>query len=125
MEAAIIYFHKPNFGLDQAESALRESKLNVARQGDTLILTWEAEGPKFSVRLIQGGSVKSQATSIGRATIHEGLLRHCDSAFEIAFKDLDEVLDESKTFIQIQEALQTATDGVISRTWNEEVSGPE
>ena len=44
-------------------------------------------------------------------------MKEFDSGLVITFRDLDEVLDEMNTLIEVQEILRTATDGVVSRTW--------
>jgi hypothetical protein len=48
-----------------------------------------------------------------------------DAAFEISFDDLDKVLAEANTLIEVQRILQQITEGVIVRSWNDELSGPE
>jgi hypothetical protein len=75
--------------------------------------------------LVQGDDVRKDAAKIGRATLYAGLMKECDSGLVITFQDLDEVLDEMNTLIEVQRILRTATDGVVSRTWNDELSGPE
>jgi len=44
---------------------------------------------------------------------------------EIGIADLDEVLDEINTLIEVQCTLQDATSGYLFNSWNGEVSGPE
>jgi hypothetical protein len=124
-DRSIVFFHRPGFGLQQAEEALRKSTLTVVREGESLTVSWEKEGPQLFIRLVQGDDVRKDAAKIGRATLYAGLMKECDSGLVITFQDLDEVLDEMNTLIEVQRILRTATDGVVSRTWNDELSGPE
>ena len=53
-------------------------------------------------------------------------MRLCDDAqFEITFGDLDEVLDEINTLIEVQATLQGATHGYQYNAWNRQWSAPD
>jgi hypothetical protein len=124
-ERSVVFFHRPGFGLDQADAALRQSKLTVLREGETVAVFWDEQSPRLFVRFVQGEGVRKDAVKISRGTLLAGLMNGFDSAFEISFRDLDEVLDEINTLIEVQTILREATDGVVARSWNDELSGPE
>src|SRR5262245_61721647 len=111
-DQSTVFFHKPGFGLDQAEQALRETTMTIARKGDSLSVVWE-DGPELTVRYRRGEEVRREAIRVSGDSILAGMMREFDSAFEISFDDLDEVLDEINTLIETQTTLQSATDGVV------------
>jgi len=123
-DRSCIFFHKPGVGLAEAEAALRGSGLAVARRGDALEVS-SPQGPALTVRFIQGEGIRKDAVRLGRGKPLEALMRRCDSAFVITFEDLDPVLEDPKALTEVQVQLQRTTDGVIARSWNDELSGPE
>ena len=52
-------------------------------------------------------------------------LKQCDKRFQISFDDLDEVLDEINTLIEVQITLQNATRGFLWNSWNGQLTAPE
>ncbi len=123
-ERSCIFFHKPALGLDDAASALRAKGMTASRKGDVLSVVWK-DSPTLHVHFVQGDGVRKDAVHVGRGKSLEALLRECDSAFVITFEDLDQVLDEANVLIEVQLDLQALTGGVIMRSWNDELSGPE
>ena len=55
----------------------------------------------------------------------ERLMGELDSALDISFEDLDEVLDDINTLIETRNVLQKATAGVESCSRNDQLHGPE
>ncbi|MCU0627700.1 MAG: hypothetical protein MUF21_14630 [Gemmatimonadaceae bacterium] len=51
-------------------------------------------------------------------------LRHCDARFEIEIEDLDAALDEINTLMEVQGALQDASQGWLHLPWNGTVTEP-
>ena len=106
----VIYFDKDAFGLDEAEATLRQRRLSVSRAGDAL-RAWRRNGPVLTIRLQRGPAVREDAGRLGRGTQYADRLAGCGSRLEITFDDLDKVLDEINTLIEVQGALEAATPG--------------
>jgi len=119
-----IFFRKPGFELAEAEQALRKSTMTIVRNVDSLSVVWE-DGPELTVRYRHGEEVRREAIRISGDSLLAGMMREFDSAFEIAFDDIDHVLDDINTLIETQSSLRDATEGVIACSWNEELQGPE
>jgi hypothetical protein len=123
-DRSCIFFHKPGAGLPEAEAALRGSGLTVTRHGDALEVSRRGS-PALTVRLVRGEGIRKDAVRMGRGKPFEDVMRRCDAAFVITFADLDQVLEDPKALTEVQLRLRKATDGVIARSWNDELSGPE
>jgi len=125
-EASYVFFHKPGFELDQAEARFVEEDYVLERKGDTLEVIWDDDEPvTLYIRYLRGPEVTKMALKAGHSSEYRDLLRTCDAAFEITFDDLDKVLDETHSLIETQGLLGDATGGVVSRSWNDELSGPD
>jgi len=122
-ERSCIFFQKPGIGLDEAAAALRAKGLTAARQGEILTVTGK-DSPALQVHVVHGAGVRKDAVRFGRGKGLQELLGTCDSAFVITFQDLDRVLEDATVLIDVQLGLQALTGGVITRSWNDEVSGP-
>jgi hypothetical protein len=99
----LVFYRKPGFGIDQAERALatgRGKQLNRARRGDVLAVRWKS-GPVLFIRHAAGEAVVQEIALIGDTPHAEGLAG-CDALFEVSFLDLDEVLDESISLLDVQ-----------------------
>jgi hypothetical protein len=123
-ERSCVFFDRPGLGLDEAEAALRQGGLAVSRKGDVLHVGGNG-GPELFVRVVRGEGARRDAARLGRGEPLDAVLRRCDAAFVITFRDLDEVLEEADALTDVQLRLQKLTDGVIARSWNDELSGPE
>jgi len=124
-DRSCIFFHKPGFALGEAEAALRrKGLLRVSRKEEFLTVTWKGS-PPLQIHYVQGEGVRKDATRVSRGTVLEGRMRDFDAAFVITFENLDDVLEDADTLIEVQLELREATDAVISRTWNDQLSGPE
>jgi hypothetical protein len=123
-DRSCIFFHKQGAGLADAEAALRAKGLPFSKEGDGLEIAREG-GPHLHLRFVYGAGVRKDAVRLGRGKELEPLLRRCDAAYVITFENLDQVLADGNLLIEVQLALQAATEGVISRSWNDELSGPE
>jgi hypothetical protein len=69
--------------------------------------------------------VTDEAAEISKGTPHEREISQCESRYEILIDDLDLVLDEINTLIEVQATLQSATSGFLFNSWNGELSGPD
>lgn len=99
----LVFYHKPGFGIDQAEQALatgRGKQLKRARRGDVLAVRWK-KGPVLFIRQAAGDVVAQEVRLLGNNPHAEGL-SECDALLEVSFLDLDEVLDESISLLDVQ-----------------------
>jgi hypothetical protein len=76
------------------------------------------------VRHAAGELVAQEVALIGEDNRHAAALAGCDALFEVSFLDLDEVLDESTTLVEVQCALEEATRGFLYIGWNRHLSAP-
>jgi hypothetical protein len=124
-EKSLIYFHHPGLDLAQAQDPLGAGGMTVARDGEVLRVRRGGEGPELRVRHVHGERIRLDAIQKSRGTALQSLMSTLDAAFEVSFDDLDKVLAEANTLIEVQRILQQLTEGVIVRSWNDELSGPE
>lgn len=128
-QLGFILFDDPKFNMEHAEAALRQSTCAVRHDKDALVVSYE-DGPSLYVRFEQGDWVRQQSIIIrgmaqtGDSEIVRLLDRvpKCDRRFEITFANLNDVLMETNTLIDVQARLQDLTNGVIYNCWNEGIS---
>ncbi|HUR38297.1 MAG TPA: hypothetical protein VM222_02335 [Planctomycetota bacterium] len=123
-EKSLIYFHRPGLDLAQAQAPLGAGGMTVARDGELLRVRRGGDGPELRVRHVHGERIRLDAIQKARGTALQSLMSTLDAAFEIAFDNLDKVLADADTLTEVQRILQQLTDGVIVRSWNDELSGP-
>lgn len=123
---SMVLFHAPDFDLESAAQTLRPCGLEVTRAGDVLSVRRKREGkrPVLYLHLDRGENVRKLAATLSQGTEFASLLAGCDSVFKISFDDLDDVLDEINTLIDVQGYLEEATGGVICNTWNGSIWKP-
>jgi hypothetical protein len=63
-----------------------------------------------------------EATELGDGSPHAEAMQQCDAVFEIYIPDLAAALAETNTLIEVQLALQQATQGFLFNTWTGELS---
>ncbi len=111
--------------LNGAARLLAEQGLDVAADGQALVVQWEDDGPALRIRLSAAPHVNAEAIEIAEGTAHAAGMSRCNARFEIDIDDLDETLDEINTLIEVQATLQDATDGYLFNSWNGELSAPD
>jgi hypothetical protein len=122
-EVCLVFCRSGTCDLEAAERSLLGYGLTVTRKDDTLIAGWPGS-PQFRVHLVVGELVRAEATEIGKGTPYEAAMRECDARFEIGIDDLDEALDEFNTLMEVQGALQDASQGYLFLPWNGNLSEP-
>ena len=106
------------------KARLEEHGMRVSAGGEPLTVRWD-DGPVMYVSITRGPTAKVLASRLaGAASEHEEPFSDFDGYIEVSFDDLDEVLDEITTLIEVQGALQDATGGWVYRAWNQSLSGP-
>ncbi len=103
-ESCMVFFRSGTCDLDAAVRSLAGYRLTVTRNGDELSVG-RTGSPQFRVRLVAGDWVRAEAAEIGEDTPHETSMRECNARFEIDIDDLDAVLDEINTLMEVQGAL--------------------
>ena len=97
----------------------------MQQAGDVLHVRWAERGPELRVRYSDADYVQIEATEIGKRTEWASSLARTDRRFEVAFDDLDAVLSEMNTLIEVQATLQDLTRGYLFNTWNGGLNPPE
>ncbi len=95
----------------------------VISQGDTLIAS-RPGSPQFRISLASEPHVLVEAIEISSGTPHAAAMRECAARFEIVIDDLDAALDEINTLIEVQSALQDASQGFLYIPWSGNLSEP-
>jgi hypothetical protein len=122
-DVCIVFFRDDVCDLEAAVAPLRSYGLTVTPVSNHLVA--ERPGsPQFRIHFVRGPIVEAEAAEIGAGTPYEAVLGECSARFEISFDDLDEVLDEINTLIEIQGALQEISQGYLFRSWNSTISEP-
>jgi hypothetical protein len=124
-DVCMIFFQQRSSGVNLHDAArwLAEQGLDVTTGADALTVRWD-DGPALRVHLSNAAHVAVEAAEIAEGTEHVAGLAACNARFEIGIDDLDEVLDEMNTLIEVQSALQDATNGYLFNAWNGELTAP-
>lgn len=122
-EVCQVFFRSGTCDLDAVARSLMEHGLTVTHHGDHFTTAWP-DSPQFRVWLEVGEAVRTEAAEIGAGTPHEAAMRECDARFEIGIDDLDEALDEFNTLMEVQCAIQDASQGYLFLPWNGNLAEP-
>jgi hypothetical protein len=122
-ETCMVFFRPEACDLDAAVQSLTAYGLTVTRQGEQLT-AGRPGSPQFRIRLVVGDNVRVEATEIGEGTPHAAAMRECSARFEVGIDDLDAALDEINTLMEVQGALQDASQGFLFLLWNGNLLGP-
>lgn len=118
-----IYFDSPELTIQSVKASLQEDGLFVKESTGALFVRWSDQGPELKVIHRAGADVRVEAAAIGLSTEYEDRLLRCHYAFDIEFNDLNAVLDEVNTLIQVQHILLCTSEGVAFNSWNSALSG--
>ena len=126
--ASLIFFRSGRGNLDTAAAALANCGMSVQWMtgafGDELAVGFR-DGPQLRVAFVEEPYVREEAEEISVDSPHAAEMSRCEVRYEILIDDLDGVLDEINTLIDVQATLQDATDGYLFNTWNGALHGPE
>ncbi|MGL6073948.1 MAG: hypothetical protein ACRC8S_07290 [Fimbriiglobus sp.] len=123
MATCLIFFEDGACDLDAAVKSLASYGLTVSREGDTLTAS-RPGSPEFRITMTTEPHVTLEAAEIGEGTPHADAMKKCTARFEVSIDDLDAALDEINTLIEVQTALQDASQGYLFLTWNGKLSAP-
>ena len=122
-EGCMVFFRPGACDLDAAAKSLARYGLTVTRRGDELI-AGRSCSPQFRIELSSDPHVAEEAAEIGKGTPHAAAMLGCGARFEVYFDDLDAALDEINTLMEVQGALQDASQGFLFLEWNGNLSEP-
>lgn len=88
---------------------------------DRLVVRWD-DGPPLYITLAFGDRILQEAIAISKGHPQAVDMHCCNKRLEVRFDNLDEVLDEINTLIQVQIILQEATQGIIFNNWNDQLN---
>lgn len=109
--------------IDTAAQALTKRGLLVKREMDELSVCFPGK-PILRIAFVVGAFVHEEAIELPAGTEFSTQMARCNARFEILIDDLDAVLDEINTLIDVQHALQELTNGFLYLSWNGQVFGP-
>jgi hypothetical protein len=122
-DGCMVFFRPGACDLNAAAGALTGYGLTVTRRDDQLTVGRPGT-PQVRIRLSVGPHVAAESAEIGEGTPHAESLRECGARFEIAIDDLNAALDEINTLMEVQCALQDASQGYLFLPWNGNLSEP-
>jgi hypothetical protein len=123
-DACFVFFAGNRPDLDDAAQALSKCGLSVNRTPDELVVYFPGK-PVLRVALATDDYVRGEAVELSEGTPFSKEMSSCDARYEILIDDLDAVLDEINSLIDVQQTLQQLTRGFLYLTWNGEISGPD
>lgn len=104
---------------------LRDARFTVTGRKEPFKVRWQ-DGPEFFVSITRGDFVETVVRSLmGPRRKYRRMIPGLDTYVLLQFADLDEVLDEINSLIELQTALQEGTRGLMYLSWNHHFSGPE
>jgi len=119
----MVFFESPRCDIQRAFQSLVAYGLTVNR-GDNMLICHRENSPKFRVLLSDEEHVQLEAQEIGKSTSLAHEMSKCDARFEIYFDDLNDVLGEINTLMEVQGALQDTSQGYLFTPWNGNLAEP-
>lgn len=123
MSECMVFFQSNKCNLEDAYQCLVSYGLTVNRY-EKKLLCFKNDSPQFTIGLATGEHIQQEAEEIAKDTPHTEAMSRCNARFEVFFDDLDEVLDEINTLMDVQGALQDASGGFLFTPWNGNLTKP-
>jgi hypothetical protein len=124
-DACLVFFNsRIGCDLEAASRALAGRGMTVEHRSDELVAFFAGQ-PVFRVRLVSGEAVRKDAAELSVGKSFASRMAECDARFEVLIDDLDAVLDEINSLIDVQSALESLTHGFVYLTWNGELTSCE
>jgi hypothetical protein len=122
-DSCLVFFRRGACDLEAAAEALAGYGLTVTRR-DKELTAGRPGSPQFRLRLSAAPHVAAEAAEIGDGTPHAAAMRECAARFEIEIDDRNAALNEINTLMEVQGALQDASQGFLFLPWNGNLSEP-
>ena len=123
----LIFFRDPKaeFTPARLKELLADRGLTVTGETEPLVVRWD-DGPTLFVSIQRGHFIEAVIRGlVGKRRKHRTLIAGCDTQVKIQLSDVEEVLDEINTLIEVQAAIQDATGGLMYMSWNHNFAGPD
>lgn len=123
MSECMVFFQSDKCNLEDAYQSLVNYGLTVKLDRNRL-LCFRDDSPQFTILLVTGEHIQHEAVEIARSTPQARAMNQCDARFEVFFDDLNQVLDEINTLMDVHGALQDASGGFLFTPWNGNLTEP-
>ncbi|MCI0459387.1 MAG: hypothetical protein L0Z62_20750 [Gemmataceae bacterium] len=123
----LIFFRDPEaeFTPARMKRLLLDRGLTVTGKEEPFTVRW-GDGPPLYVAIHRGSYIETIIRGlVGRRRKHRKRIPGCDTEIQIVLSDIEEVLDEINTLIEVQSTLQDATHGLMYLSWNHNFVGPD
>jgi hypothetical protein len=123
----LIFFRDPEaqFTPARLKQVLQDARLTVTGDAEPFVVRWH-DGPTLSVSIQRGSYVETVIRGlVGQRRKYRTQIPGCDTQIKIELPDVEEVLDEINTLIEVQSTLQAATRGLMYMSWNHNFAGPD
>jgi hypothetical protein len=123
----LIFFRDPEarFTPTRLKQVLEDARLPVTGEEEPFAVQWP-DGPALFVSVQRGDYVETIIRGlVGQRRKYRTLIPGCDTQIKIELSDVEEVLDEINTLIEVQSVLQAATRGLMYMSWNHNFAGPD
>ena len=122
-DCCMVFFKEGACDLERAADAMKQYRFHVVRKKNTLTAQQPGK-PEFRIELVTDDYVREEAEEIGADTPYADVMKECGCRFEIFIDDLDAALDEINSLMEVQTALQEASQGYLHLSWNGNLSEP-
>jgi len=123
----LIFFRDPEAQVTPArlKQVLQDAGLTVTGTEEPFAVRWH-DGPTLFVSVQRGRYVETVIRGlVGQRRKHRTLIAGCDTQIKIELSDVEEVLNEINTLIDVQSTLQAATRGLMFMSWTHNFAGPD
>jgi hypothetical protein len=123
----LIFFRDPEaeFTPARMKQVLRDAGLTVTGRKEPIAVR-SGDGPTLYVSIHRGSYIETIIRGlVGPRRKHRTLIPGCDTEIKIELSDVEEILDEINTLIDVQSTLQAATRGLMYLSWNHSFAGPD
>jgi hypothetical protein len=123
----LIFFRdaEAQFTPAQLKQLLQNRGLTVSGKPEPFTVQWH-DGPKLFVSIEWGRYIVPIIRGlVGRRRKHRTPIAGCDTQVKIELSDVEAVLDEINTLIEVQGTIQDATRGLMYMSWNHNFTGPD
>lgn len=122
-DVCMIFFNRDDCDKERAIDFLKNYGISVVVEEDYLAVQ-KANSPIFKIYLVEADFVNVEAKEISTGTAYQKNMAEFNARFEVIIENLDEALDEANTLMDVQGALQDASNGYLFTAWNGNIMEP-